>query len=220
MPAQQWLFKKYAPAAELVYIDLGKNDINNWGKDVSAQLPADDFIVFGLDDYLPIDYLDSHRLYMAREVVRLTDIDRFDLGSETHSRFNKGRLTRVGAREYAYLRYPAGGLFTVSCQFSVWRTATLKRILGACTTPWNFELKHQCNAATFQEPVFRWIEESALSSRHPGKVNVMGLRRDDLAELIGMRLIDPTAIQFGMPKGPVPPFDINNVPSKYRRFYE
>jgi hypothetical protein len=219
VPAQQWLFKKYAPQVDTRYLDLGKNDINRWGPEVADMLPDEDLVVFGLDDYLPIDHLDMERLERAADIVFNTDIDRFELGWGAVHGYNEGRHIQDSCNGIPFLRYPGDGLYTVSCQFSVWKTRSLKRILRAATTPWNFELKHRAAAACFEEPVFHWTEESALSNRHPGKINVLGIRRDDLCELIGQRLVDPTAIQFGMPKGPVPPFDIKTIPSRYKKYY-
>lgn len=220
MPAQRWLFDKYAPAAMLHYIDVGKEPVETWGKNVVKRLPADKYVVFGLDDYLPIDHLDQVSLELARQVVINSDIDRFELGWGAVHGYNAGRHLRMHTEGINYLRYPHDGLYSVSCQFSVWRTSTLRRLLGRCNTPWNFETKHFCNAACFEKPVFRWIEESALSGRHPGKINVLGLRPADLAELISMGLIPRSKIQYGMPKGPVPPFDPKAVGPKYQQFYE
>lgn len=220
VPAQRWLFDKYAPNAILHYIDVGSEPVETWGANVLKRLPDDNYIIFGLDDYLPIDHLDQVSLTMAHQVVQNTDLDRFELGWGAVHGFNAGKHIKQFSAGISYLRYPSNGLYTVSCQFSIWRMSSLRRILKKCTTPWNFEVKHLCNAGCFEKPVFRWIEESALSGRHPGKINVLGLRPTDLSELVSLGFISRSQIQYGMPKGPVPPFDVNTVGPKYKQFYE
>jgi hypothetical protein len=220
VPAQQWLFKKYAPGVELVYIDVEKDDINTWGHNVLRKLPDDRLVVFGLDDYLPIDHLDIEALEVACKIALFTEVERFELGWGAVHGFNQGKHLRDAFRGHPFLWYPRDAVYSVSCQFSVWKMSALTYILYRCTTPWNFEKKHTALAACFEKPVFRWIEESALSSRHPGKINVLGLRPADLEELIGLGLINRSRIQYGMPKGPVPPFDPKALGPKYKPFYE
>lgn len=213
VPAQIHLFMKYAPQADLYYADLGNESIETWGDNVVKRLPEDPFIVFGLDDYLPIDNTNLGAFINAFQTLILHDYDRFELGY--------GASKKVGFIDHGdHLEYGPETPYSVSCQFSIWKTSSLRRILSQSTTPWDFEVNHKCKAACFSYPVFRWIEESALSKRHPGKINVLGLRPADLEELINRGMIDREKIQYGMPKGPVQPFDVNNVGEKYRQFYE
>lgn len=213
VPAQQYLFAKYAPQAELLYIDVQSESVATWGHNVVKRLPSDEFVVFGLDDYLPIDHLDNKLFDYAFGLLKIHGYDRFELGYGASKKpgFLKVRNHLVYGPETPY---------SVSCQFSIWRVSSLKNILSTCGTPWDFEVNKKCKAACFSYPVFRWIEESALSKRHPGKINVLGLRPADLNELISLGLIDNTKIQYGMPKGPVLPFDPKNVGEKYQQFYE
>lgn len=220
VPAQRWLFEKYAPGAQLHYIDVGNEPVETWGANVLKRLPEDELIVFGLDDYLPIDHLDNQRLGDAAYIMYNRNIDRFELGWGAVHGFNAGKHLQQSFDGINYLRYPHIALYSVSCQFSIWRSPALRQILSMASTPWNFEKKHIAIAACFEKPVFRWIEESALSGRHPGKINVLGLRAADLEELISLGMIDRFRIQYGMPKGPVPPFDPKAVGPKYRQFYE
>ncbi len=222
VPAQKWLFEKYAPRVEVQYLNVGVESINTWGDNVAKRLPETDVVILGLDDYLPIDTLDMDKLFAAIQIVRDTDIERFELSWSAPRNIDlsvefffddKG----VGS---TYLRYGAESLYSVSCQFSVWNMKSLKRTLRACTTPWDFEKRHSVRAACFERPPFRWIEESALSGRHPGKINVLGLRPDDVDELVNIGFIDRSRIQYGMSKGPIPEFDIHNVGAKYQEFYK
>lgn len=211
VPAQKHLFQKYAPFADLHYLDVESEDVTTWGQNVLKRLPDDEFIVFGLDDYLPIAHINIEEFIKA--MFLSTQYDRFELG---YGASKKTGFIDMGS----HLMYGPETPYSVSCQFSIWRTSKLKEILSKCSTPWNFEVKHKCSAACFSYPVFRWIEESALSARHPGKINVLGLRPRDVQELISLNLIDESKIQYGMPKGKVPPFDLNKLDEKYKQFYE
>lgn len=211
--AQQHLFAKYAPKAQLLYIDVKDEPIATWGNNVAKRLPDDEYIIFGLDDFLPIDRLKSDKLNEARQITTLFRYDRFELGW--------GASRKPGfINNFSHLEYGPKTPYSVSCQFSIWQTTSLKTILNACSTPWDFEVNNKCKAACFSYPVFRWIEESALSKRHPGRINVLGLRPADLDELISLRLIDGSKIQYGMPKGTVLPFDPKNAGEKYQPFYD
>lgn len=214
VPAQKHLFAKYAPEAQLNYLDVEDEPVETWGQNVIKRLPDEEFIVFGLDDYLPIDHLHMERLKDAFRILFLHKYDRFELGW--------GASRKPGFIDNGdHLQYGESTPYSVSCQFSIWRTESLRKILMRTTTPWNFEVKHTCIAACHRDPVaFRWIEESALSGRHPGKINVLGLRPVDVEEMISLKLIDGSRIQYGMPKGAVQPFDPRNAGEKYQQFYE
>lgn len=196
-PAQEWLFKKYAPGVETHYINLGKNHfrLNKWGQDVCRLMPDDEFCVFGLDDYLPTGPLKPVRLEFALLKVMEYDLDRFELGYGAHNKapFTKGVDTMVDHGSWlAYgTDHGAETPYSVSCQFAIWKTSALKSILHSSTNPWNFETKHRCWAGCFPkcEHAFTWIEESALSKRWKG-INVKGMRPEDVNELIGLGLLD------------------------------
>jgi len=188
IPAQKHLFKKYA-GFEPTYLDVGNNPIDNWGKKVASMLPNDDLIIFGLDDYLPIDYLDNNKLIEATILINTENIERIELGwgaSKKNGFIDKVCYVNqddINGYKINYLEYGKDTPYKVSCQFSIWKTSALKRVLNNCTTPWNFEVKGICKAACFKEPAFRWIEESAISGRQKGKVNILGLKHSDVKEL-------------------------------------
>ncbi len=220
MDAQEWLFEKYAPGLplrDLHYLHLQKEPIHKWTRNVLDLLKSydDEYIVFGLDDYLPIDTLDREYFNGVVEIVKRENLQRYELGW--------GASKKAGfILEKDFLRYGPDTQYSVSCQFSIWNLKELKKLLkdNPNWTPWQFEVKGKldrvgCNV----KPVFRWIEESALSGRHPGKINILGLRPSDVEELIDLKLIDGSKTQYGMPRGAVPPFDPKNVGRKYQEFY-
>ena len=186
-PAQCYLFGKYTTGLDKHYLDLENKPIHKWSRNVLELLkPYDDeYIVFGLDDYLPIDTLDREYFNEVVKIVKRENLQRYELGwgaSHKAGFIDKGD----------YLKYGPETQYSVSCQFSIWNLAELKKLLknNPNWTPWQFEVKGKlqrvgCNV----KPVFRWIEESALSGRHPGKVNILGLRPKDVQELIKLKII-------------------------------
>lgn len=182
IPAQKWLFDKYAPEFEVEYLNVKDNPIENWGKKVASMIPNDqEFVVFGLDDYLPNNKIELHDFYDALLIMKSEkSLDRFELSWGASKK--QGFIKTKGVW-YDYLKYGEETPYSVSCQFSIWRTKSLIEVLNRSTTPWDFEVKQRCNAACFDFPVFRYIEESAISKRQPNKVNVLGLRPSDLKSL-------------------------------------
>jgi hypothetical protein len=209
--AQQWLFKKYVPSADLHYIDLGHEPVETWCMNVLKRLQniTDKYIIFGLDDYLPIDKINMFRLNAA---LRLMDnYDRFELGW--------GASKKQGFNDIGHLEYGRNTPYKVSCQFSIWNTEALRMVLfDIKTTPWKFEVNGYCKAACFRDPVFRWIEESAISGRQKGKVNVLGLKPKDLDKLIELGYILEQDIIYGWKGNGILPSDKGG--RKYAEFYE
>lgn len=214
-PVQEWLFKKYAPDADLFYIDLGVNDINKWGSEVAEHLPdirpkvpvaTNDniLVVFGLDDYLPTAPISVSGFKAAEKLMghkySWGFYERFEL---SYGAKNKGPFMKNGQEPFK--RKPINSLldvlefrehtpYSVSCQFSIWDYQALKRILKRSTTPWNFEIKNRARAACFNQGVLRYIEESALSKRWPGMINVNGMQESDVIELTKAGLLDESKL--------------------------
>lgn len=201
-PVQEWLFRKYAPDIDLHYIDVGSEPVETWGQNVLNRLPDDLYCIFGLDDYLPVDHINNDRLNLAISIMEDTDCeyDRFELfGPHIHKRRGLGHVSVFNEKRTAVvneiLAFGPNTDYSVSCQFSIWRMQELKSVLMESTTPWNFEVKHSCRAASFAEPAFRYIEESALSGKKwPGKINVNGLPAEDVEELIKLGLLDESKL--------------------------
>lgn len=190
-PVQEWLLAKYAPEVGPHYLNVGNKPVSTWGKNVLQILPKEGFeyVVFGLDDYLPTGPLNAQKLDFALTKMREFNLDRFELGYGAHNK--KGFIEQKG-----WLAYGTMVPYSVSCQFSIWKLSALRQILSECTDPWNFEVKHHCWAGCFPkgEHAFTWIEESALSKRWRGKINVNGLPAVDVNELISLGLLDESKL--------------------------
>lgn len=199
-PVQEVLFRKYFPAIDLHYIDVGSEPVETWAANVLKRLPDYLYCIFGLDDYLPTDHMNEDRLRSAVSIMKSEqcEYDRFELfGPHIHKRRGITEIPSWEGRRVTntVFEFGANTDYSVSCQFSIWRMQALKSVLMDSTTPWNFEVKHSCRAASFREPVIRYIEESALSGKKwPGKINVNGLPSEDVEELIKMGLLDESKL--------------------------
>lgn len=186
IPAQKYLFDKYVNL-EPEYIDMGDKPLSDWCQNVLIGLEHvwESEIIWGLDDYLPTGKCDLFKLYPVHTSLFRDDIewDRLAIGrgcSRTKNTIDRGD----------YVEYTDESPYRVSCQFSLWQTDSLRKVLHQVNgTPWQFEKKGICKTFALKDPAFRWIEESALSGRWPGKVNVNGLPREDVDTLVKLRYI-------------------------------
>jgi len=195
VPAQKHLFAKYAPSAELVYIDIGNEPIETWTTNVLAKLDTENgFTIFGLDDFLPCDFLP--RGFSPNPPERF---DRIELCSK------RGIYTKEEP-------------YRVSCQFSMWRTEALVELLKTPRSPWQFEIDGTLSGEVHGvENPFRYINESAISKRRPGLINLCGLRMEDITELIVLGLVDESKVIYGW-KGTAERTR-EAYGTKYREFY-
>jgi hypothetical protein len=84
-------------------------------------------------------------------------------------------------------------------------------------TPWEFEQTvSQISKGDGKKMILtdkrwalRWIRQSALSGRHPEKVNVLGIKMNDIKSMVKENLLNEEELQFGMWVGNVLPFTYN-----------
>lgn len=196
VPVQKHLFKKYVPNAELKYIDLGDEPTESWTHNVLAKLDtSQEYLILGLDDFLPV------RDFPFEELIPVKGFSRLELSGHKQVRL-------LGEEPYR-----------VSCQFSIWKTANLVELLKIKRTPWQFEVKGELkgNVYHLESPVW-YIEESAISGRQKGKINLCGLKKKDIDELIYLKLVNENDIIYGW-KGNSDRTK-ESYGEKYKEFYE
>lgn len=170
--AQKYLFSKYAPDVNLEYIDLKDEPVETWSVNVLNKLNTNDlYTILGLDDFLPIRELPNFALP--------EDFDRAEIGGS--------KVTRLMGDEP----------YRVSCQFSVWKTKSLAELLKTPRSPWQFEKQGNLNRVYQIETPTWYINESAISGRQKGKVNLCGLKKEDIDDLIVGNLVKEEEIVYG-----------------------
>lgn len=234
LPAFDYQYEKYVRNADFQrhVIDLGDEPVSEWTTNVYKRIKGitDEFVILSLDDYLMIDAFDSLLFEIVMDKMRSTaEIVRYELG---FGAWKKG-CTMLNAdydANFGVFKYGRETPYKSSCQISVWRTEYLLKLLSNKWSIWDFEIKGSEMATkdgvgvigTRGQHALRWIEESALSARHPGRVNLLGMRLGDIHELIDKGKVDKNKIQFGMAKNAkyeVGMLDVLNIGNRYKKYY-
>lgn len=186
--------------------------IDNWAQDIANVLEneTDEHVIFMLDDFLPIDYLNVE-IYdkLVSLMENNSNIVRCSLGIDLY--LNSPFDVTEFCDGYEVIDQVQESEYRISTQPSIWKTKYLLSYLKRSTSPWNFEVNNRANdgnriIATKGKYAFRWIKDSALSARHPNKINVLGLRPSDIKWCLDNALVNEDELQYGMHVGDVPQF--------------
>lgn len=107
--------------------------------------------------------------------------------------------------DYHIYEYNQTSLYRISTQFSVWNTEYLLYHLKQRFSPWDFELEGSRIAmndgkqiiASSPKYALHWVH-SGLSGKYPDKVNVVGIKREDVEEMISKGLLQRDKLQLGI----------------------
>ena len=185
------------------------NNIENWSISIYEFLKNNenhDHIILTLDDYFPIRNI-NEKLYnnLLNLCVGNEKIGRVNLGQVNPNRSNQANMIS-SEEDYDLFFLKQDAPYRLTCQTSIWNREYLLSFLKNRYTPWQLELDGSSLsnndgfeiAETFKSFSFDWIQESSLSGRYPGKINVLGLPTEDLKYLIENNFIDKSNVQFGM----------------------
>jgi len=183
VPITKHLIKKYLPNGyEVIFLSYD-GEIGGWSLFCRKYLETleDEGVIFGLDDYLISEPICS--------------------GLAFNKDWNCHKLCAC----------PDDGWqteWTCTTQWSVWERDVLIDILRKTSTPWDFEINgtklfndRGYNCYGFKDPAIQYADESSLSNRHPGKINVRGLCDEDIQEVL--KYYDEDDLIIGMPEGEV-----------------
>ena len=195
--AQKYLFHRYLDVDnhDFFYIDLADEPVGNWTHNIYKKmklLGLSDYFVFGLDDYLPVKEINSSMILEAGNFLESVKGNRFELSWGASKK--PGNFIEINEQ---ILKYGPEVNYSVSCQFSIWKKEALFELLQTPMNPWQFETKLHLNEVYCYKSeynCFRYIEESAISGRKPGKVNLSILSEGDRNELIKLGLVNPDDI--------------------------
>jgi hypothetical protein len=219
------------------YFELGKfrmGGISQWSAEcikVVSQI-SDEFLIFGLDDYLlnyPID-MNSYSL-LLNAMKNDAKIACAKMGFTPGWR--KKDVSDFGNGIYS-LNENADYLATT--QWGIWRKNVLLEVLKSVQTPWQFELEGTKTLRKLSQkiigtytPALIYPEASSLSSRHPGKINVLGNSMDDIENLSRLGLVKKTDLILGQWEGKAHDFEIEEskridplkyCPTEERHYYQ
>lgn len=84
---------------------------------------------------------------------------------------NNGDYTRICNM---IMKYGKNVAYSVNCQFSIWKKEALLNCLNNTMNPWEFETQLKLDEVYCYVKEFnciKYIEQSAISQRQPGKIN-------------------------------------------------
>jgi len=179
-----------------------ENNIQKWTRylhDYILNNETGEYFVLALDDYLPNAPLDTE---LFGKLVTY---------AKTHEKIGRLPLGRLDVESWDriedYLvKLKPDSVYRLSCQISVWNREYFLKYFNHDWTPWQLELEGSKLAkndgweivGTNGAWAFGWMEESALSGRWPGMVNILGLKPEDVKQLIGAKTFDPARLQYGI----------------------
>ena len=165
VPITKILLEKYMPEYELVWLNY-TGPVDEWSKFNADYLKSidDELVIFTLDDYLIAEKVSG--VGRARELIE-KDV--------------KCVRLLTSERKGEQLNY------SVTAQYNLWDRLALIDVLEHTKDPWDFEINGTryfdskgWKTWGFTEPIVRYSDCSALSTRHPGKINVLELNDDDI----------------------------------------
>lgn len=183
-----------------------ENNIQKWTKYLYNYIlnsETEKFFILTLDDYWPNTYLNQKILNelltyaeghkkVGRIALGVLDIEAHNIVKEYDG--------------YSIVQFKSDTVYRLSCQTSVWNREYFLKYFQHDWTPWQLELTGSKMAkndgweiiGTDGDCTFKWMEESALSGRWPGMINILGLRQEDVKYLIENKLVNSNKLQYGI----------------------
>ena len=199
-------FPKLSDKYNIVSLAKRQEDINDWGRNLHEYLKKldDEFIIFGLEDLLPKRPINYEIFNAGLELLQRDKLNvRYELGI---GHCWHGRTEFVVANGgFNIYKYGYESLYRISTQWAIWRRSYLLHYLNQFGSPWQFEVEGSRVAASDGYNVFAsldntawdWVH-SALSGKYPNMVNVLGIERETVEEMISRGLLDRSKLQLGI----------------------
>ena len=186
------------------YISLDEIQVggsSSWSKYIIQYLNTidDEFIIFSLDDYLQSTYMNYDAFKYAYEYMKndsLIGLCKMGISPS----YNKKTYFKIDDKLYLLNK---NAPYSVTTQMNLWRKKCLIDVLSKSLTPWDFELKGSISQTSFSkiigclDIVFKYPEPSSISSRHPGKISVIGNKKSDIIECINKKYLNNNELIMG-----------------------
>jgi len=157
-----YLFNKFWPTAEVVYLGFSRPEYEFYNKNHSFHSLADkqeggssnwtryiheyiknideDVVIFSIDDYLLTDTPNFEMLNLAHNIIsNSSNVGRFDLTFDGQIEGGTVKVLEASGHEVR-IKHPNSD-YRISTQPSIWKKQLLLKILNNNWSPWEFELK-------------------------------------------------------------------------------
>lgn len=222
--------------------------INNWTKTIYDAIKDinTDYFIFGLDDFFSVRPFNYEIFNIVLKYMDKTpNAVRYDFGPGIVCDYKTNLV--ISNDDFDIIEQCQGENYRCSTQFSIWKKNFLLSMLSQPQSPWDFEnqgsekMRNDGNQVlgTNRKFCWHWIEMSGISSRAPGRVNVLGIDLKTIQELIDLKMLNEDNLQFGYYIGNVPyykhkhdfnfdvfkqytgdNFEYQKLEFKYKRYYQ
>lgn len=178
------------PAGEYVSLDVQQmGGSESWSRYLIDYLSKieDDFIIFGLDDYLLSNFIDLDAYHDLLDYMK----DDYSIGAAKLGISPSYRVNDYEMLDDHVYALNKSANYSATTQLCIWRRQFLIDVLSRVQNPWQFELMGSDYIKSTGAKIvgslkmpLRYPEPSAISSRHPDKISVFGNRVTDIEECI------------------------------------
>ncbi|MFA5934677.1 MAG: hypothetical protein WC827_02215 [Candidatus Paceibacterota bacterium] len=207
-----------------------ENDIQKWTKyihDYILKNETSEYFILTLDDYLLNTPLNPKILESVLSYAKENNkVGRIALGRLD---IEKKEVIKTFS-DHNILRLTQDSVYRISCQTSIWSREYFLKIYNKDWNPWQLELEGSKEAkndgweiiGTDRAWVLGWVEESAISGRWPGMINILGMRLEDVKYLINHNMFDVTKLQYGIWYDTIIPFlsRFQSISKKLTKIYK
>ncbi len=196
------VFPELPERYKIVSLSPKQNNINEWCINLYKYFNSidDDYVLFGLDDVFPIRSIDYNVLNKGLSLIKNdSNIVRYELGI---GHYWHGAINKI---DDVFYSYGNESLYRISTQWAIWNREYLMEYLNHTWTPWEFETEGSKIASSDGKDVIATqsvyaceFDFSALSSIYEGMVNVAGVIREDVEEMISLGILERDKLQLGI----------------------
>lgn len=192
------------------YVDLGDIDDSpqSWGKNLANYLSTltDDYIILGDDDFFLSKKVNIDEFYKL--FVFMNWYKNVCCVKLCNSSFHNLEEYDIVSGSICLLKETSP--WTAVVQYCLWDREVLIELLRQCENPWEFETEGSRRLNKSGKRVifslnapFIYSDGSALSRNQPGKVSILGIKKNDIENMIKLNYLNREELVYGMWRGHV-----------------
>jgi hypothetical protein len=180
--------------------------VNNWSTYLRQYFEwiDDEYILWGIDDHIIADDVDQDILTHAVKLMNEDKtIGRFGLhrGISQREHIVVDKTDNYDIIELTQCESPGAPFaFRIDCNFALWRKSYLLKYLQPNWTPWQFEVDGSKMARNDGWRILSTARKYGIMKVEgkrgfsPGKVNLLGVKLEDVLNLIDTKLVEKSSI--------------------------